>query len=255
MILLHGSLTLVLVNLHLSICCVGFMTRRRGKYTSMVMISNRTTRKNFKGISQSFFKKNVLPTRVRSNGIAFLNGFSIRENVGIGKVDRLQDDEALFGAISTSGLADFIRNLPKHLDTKLGRPVDDELSRVNGSLGAPHLTEDFITPSGGQMQRLALARAFMRITEAGLLILDEPSSNLDPEAEYEMFRNIKKFRKGKTTIFITHRFNTVRIADRILVLESGCVREFGSHEELMSIPGGRYKYLYSLQKDGYQDIR
>jgi len=231
------------------------MTQLKGKYSSMVRMSKSTIRKNSKNILQSFFKKNVFTLFVCSNTIAFLNGFSIRENVGIGKVDRLQDDEALFSAISTSGLTDFIRTLPKNLDTKLGRPVDDELSRVNGSLGAPHLSDDFITPSGGQMQRLALARAFMRISEAGLLILDEPSSNLDPEAEYEMFRNIKKFRKGKTTIFITHRFNTVRIADRILVLESGSVREFGSHEELMSIPGGRYKYLYSLQKDGYQDIR
>src|SRR5271156_4527945 len=231
------------------------MTQLKGKYSSMVRMSKSTIRKNSKNILQSFFKKNVFTLFVCSNTIAFLNGFSIRENVGIGKVDRLQDDEALFSAISTSGLTDFIRTLPKNLDTKLGRPVDDELSRVNGSLGAPHLSDDFITPSGGQMQRLALARAFMRISEAGLLILDEPSSNLDPEAEYEMFRNIKMFRKGKTTIFITHRFNTVRIADRILVLESGSVREFGSHEELMSIPGGRYKYLYSLQKDGYQDIR
>lgn len=105
------------------------------------------------------------------------------------------------------------------------------------------------------MQRIALARVFMRISKAGLVILDEPSSNLDPEAEYDLFKNIKKFRRGKTTIFITHRFNTVRIADRILVLEHGKVMEFGSHEELMRITGGRYRYLYSLQKNGYQDIR
>jgi len=189
--------------------------------------------------------------------IAFLNGFSIRENVGIGEVDRLRDDEALLSAISASGLSDFIKALPNNLDTKLGRPVDDELSRITNSLGLNnhHNNDDFITPSGGQMQRLALARAFMRISSAGLLILDEPSSNLDPEAEYDLFKNIKKFRKGKTTIFITHRFNTVRIADRILVLEDGMVNEFGPHEELMQIPGGRYRYLYSLQKMGYQDIR
>jgi ATP-binding cassette, subfamily B, bacterial len=154
-------------------------------------------------------------------------------------------------------LSDFISSLPKKIDTKLGRPVDDELSRITGSLGLAKqgANEDFISPSGGQMQRIALARAFMRIKEAGLLILDEPSSNLDPEAEYELFKNIKKFRKGKTTIFITHRFNTVRAADRILVLEHGKVSEYGSHEELMKISGGRYRYLYSLQKNGYQDIR
>jgi len=189
--------------------------------------------------------------------LAFLNGFSIRENVGIGQVDRLRDDEALLSAISTSGLSDFIKTLPKSLDTKLGRPIDDELSRITNSLGlnTRQDNDDFITPSGGQMQRLALARAFMRISSADLLILDEPSSNLDPEAEYDLFKNIKKFRRGKTTIFITHRFNTVRIADRILVLEDGMVKEFGSHEELMQILGGRYRYLYSLQKMGYQDIR
>jgi ABC-type multidrug transport system fused ATPase/permease subunit len=211
---------------------------------------------SFANILPFFSKKNV-PSPYNSLIEAFLNGFSIRENVGIGQVDRLQDDDALYSAISASGLADYIRALPKNLDTKLGRPVDDELSRINGSLGLPpsSLGDEFISPSGGQMQRIALARAFMRISEAGLLILDEPSSNLDPEAEFELFKNIKKFRRGKTTIFITHRFNTVRVADRILVLEHGRVTEFGSHEELMRIPGGRYEYLYSLQKDGYQDIR
>ena len=186
-----------------------------------------------------------------------MNGFSIRENVGIGHIDRLQDNDALSAAISTSGLAEFIRTLPNNLETKLGRPVDDELNRINGSLGLAKLAvpnDEFISPSGGQMQRIALARAFMRISEAGLLILDEPSSNLDPEAEYDLFRNIKKFRRGKTTIFITHRFNTVRMADRIMVLESGRVTEFGSHDELMRSPGGRYRYLYSLQKNGFQDI-
>ena len=104
------------------------------------------------------------------------------------------------------------------------------------------------------MQGIALARTFMRISEAGLLILDEPSSNLDPEAEFDLFKNIQKYRSQKTTIFITHRFNTVRMADKILVLEHGTVTEFGSHNELMRIPDGRYRYLYSLQKDGYQDI-
>lgn len=186
-----------------------------------------------------------------------MDGFSIRENVGIGQIDRLQDEEALLEAVSTSGLIDFIRNLPKALDTKLGRPVDDELSRISGALGLSlnASTDDFISPSGGQLQRIALARVFMRIKEAGLLILDEPSCNLDPEAEFDLFRNIKKFRKGKTTIFITHRFNTVRVADRILVLENGQVSEFGTHDELMKTPDGRYRYLYGLQKEGFQGIR
>jgi ABC-type multidrug transport system fused ATPase/permease subunit len=209
-----------------------------------------------KHIAVLFQEKCRPPFPINLTRTAFLNGFSIRENVGIGQVDRLQDDKALLTALSTSGLKNFIQTLPNHLDTKLGRPLEDELSRTHNSLGlSPHPDAEYISPSGGQMQRLALARAFMRISSADLLILDEPSSNLDPEAEYELFRNIREVRRGKTTIFITHRFNTVRIADRILVLEEGMVKEFGAHEELMKIPGGRYRYLYSLQKKGYQDIR
>jgi len=193
-----------------------------------------------------------------SHFIAFLEGFSVRENVGIGQVDRIDDDEALFTALSSSGLADFIRELPKSLDTKLGRPADNELTRINSILGPnakQRSTDDgFISPSGGQLQRLALARVFMRIREASLLILDEPSCNLDPEAEVELFKNIKRFRKGKTTIFITHRVNTVRIADRILVLEQGRVSEFGTHDELIKLPGGKYRYFDSLQRDALQGM-
>jgi ATP-binding cassette, subfamily B, bacterial len=187
---------------------------------------------------------------------AFLNGFSIRENIGIGQIEQLRDDKVLLNAISTSGLTEFIRTLPNDLETRLGRPVDDELSRITSSLGLNNpLGDEFVEPSGGQMQRIALARAFMRISEADLLILDEPSSNLDPEAEFGLFNTIKKFRRGKTTLFITHRFNTVGVADRIMVLENGRVTEFGSHQELIEIPGGRYRYLHGLQKGGFQDIQ
>jgi ATP-binding cassette, subfamily B, bacterial len=151
-----------------------------------------------------------------------------------------------------------MKTLPQSLDTKLGRAVEDELSRITKSMGLrvrrPH-EEAFVAPSGGQIQRIALARVFMRMSSSDLLILDEPSSNLDPDAEYDLFKNVKKFREGKTTIFITHRFNTIRIADRILVLEDGKVKEFGAHEELMKIPGGRYQHLYTIQKNGFRDIR
>jgi len=92
----------------------------------------------------------------------------------------------------------------------------------------------------------------MRGTEADLLVLDEPTANLDPEAEYKLFETIKKIRNGKTTVYISHRFNTVRAADKIMVMEKGGVVEFGSHEELMALKDGTYRRLYTLQAKGFQ---
>jgi ABC-type multidrug transport system fused ATPase/permease subunit len=225
----------------------------------MATMSKNMIRPIFANILRFFSKRNVCPHDDEIHSLAMLNGFSIRENVGIGQVDRIEDENALLSVLSTCGLEEFIRELPKRLDTKVGRPIDDELSRAHRSLGLTKSTsampydDEFILLSGGQLQKLALARAFMRISEAGLLILDEPSSNLDPEAEFALFKNIKKFRQGKTTIFITHRYNTVRIADRIMVLEHGSIRECGTHEELMQIPNGRYQFLYTLQTGGFGD--
>jgi ABC-type transport system involved in cytochrome bd biosynthesis fused ATPase/permease subunit len=105
--------------------------------------------------------------------------------------------------------------------------------------------------SGGQWQKIALARAFMRGSKADLLILDEPTANLDPEAEYKLFETIKTLRKNRTTVYISHRFNTVRAADKIMVMESGQVIEMGSHDELMQIKEGKYKRLYTLQVKGF----
>src|SRR5205814_5187387 len=93
--------------------------------------------------------------------------------------------------------------------------------------------------SGGQWQKLGLARAFMRGNEADLMVLDEPTANLDPEAEFKLFETIKRLRKDRTTVYISHRFNTVRAADRIMVMEKGEVKEFGTHEELMAMKDGR----------------
>jgi ATP-binding cassette subfamily B protein len=103
--------------------------------------------------------------------------------------------------------------------------------------------------SGGEWQKIALARSYMK--EAQLLILDEPTSALDARAEYEVFQRFAELTKGKTAVLISHRFSTVRMADRILVLDRGELLEAGSHEELLQ-KGGRYAELFQLQARGYQ---
>ena len=103
--------------------------------------------------------------------------------------------------------------------------------------------------SGGEWQKIALARAYMK--DAQLLILDEPTSALDARAEYEVFLRFADLTKGKSAVLISHRFSTVRMADRILVLESGELKEIGSHDELLA-RGGRYAELFHLQAQGYR---
>jgi ATP-binding cassette subfamily B protein len=103
--------------------------------------------------------------------------------------------------------------------------------------------------SGGQWQKLALARAFYR--DAPILILDEPTSAIDAKAEYEIFEKVQNLQKDKTVIIISHRFSTVRNADRILVLNEGKIIEEGNHKQLMKLKGV-YEELFSLQAQGYK---
>ena len=103
--------------------------------------------------------------------------------------------------------------------------------------------------SGGEWQKIALARAYMK--DAQLFILDEPTSALDARAEYEVFQRFSELTKGKTAVLISHRFSTVRMADRILVLDKGEILEEGSHEELLK-KKNRYAELFNLQAMGYQ---
>jgi ATP-binding cassette subfamily B protein len=103
--------------------------------------------------------------------------------------------------------------------------------------------------SGGEWQKIALARAYMR--DAQLLILDEPTAALDARAEYEVFQRFSELTKGKTAVLISHRFSTVRMADRILVLNQGELLEEGSHQELLN-KKGHYAELFNLQAMGYQ---
>ena len=103
--------------------------------------------------------------------------------------------------------------------------------------------------SGGEWQKFAFARAYMR--DAQLLILDEPTATLDARAEYEVFRRFAELTKGRMAVLISHRFSTVRMADRILVLQDGRIREQGTHQNLVAL-GGQYAELFELQAAGYR---
>ncbi|HRJ14965.1 MAG TPA: ATP-binding cassette domain-containing protein, partial [Saprospiraceae bacterium] len=108
---------------------------------------------------------------------------------------------------------------------------------------------DGVELSGGQWQKIALARAYMR--DAQLLILDEPTAALDARAEHEVFLRFSELIEGRTAVLISHRFSTVRMADRILFLENGSLLELGSHEELLA-QDGKYAELFRLQAKGYE---
>lgn len=158
--------------------------------------------------------------------------FSVRQNVGLGNVDAMDDESRLLTAVKNGGAEAVLEQLTHGLDTQLGRWFDDgeELS-------------------GGQWQKIALARGFMR-DEADILILDEPTAALDAQAEQDVFERFTQLTKGKTSIVISHRFPTVRMADRILVIESGQIVEQGSHDDLIN-QKGVYAHLFQLQAQGY----
>jgi len=157
--------------------------------------------------------------------------FTVRENIFLGAPDK-NDETAMKEAAVKSGAAEFIERLPKKYDQVLGKEFEDgeELS-------------------GGQWQKLAIARAFYE--EPPVLILDEPTSAIDAEAEYEIFHNLEKQYKNKTLILVSHRFSTVRNANKIIVIDCGKIVESGSHQELMKL-SGQYAKLFSIQAKGYQ---
>jgi ATP-binding cassette subfamily B protein len=158
---------------------------------------------------------------------------TLRENIGFGSREHLQDEARLLRASDRGGAAEVVGKLGAGLDTQLGRWFKDGTEL-----------------SGGQWQKIALARAFMR-EEADILVLDEPTAALDALAEHAVFERFRKLAEGRTTIVISHRFPTVRMADRILVIEEGQVIEEGSHDELVA-KDGRYARLFSLQAEGYR---
>lgn len=157
---------------------------------------------------------------------------SARENIGVGRIADQHNMERIEDAAERSLANAVIAKLPQGYDQQLGR-----LFKKGRDL------------SGGEWQKVAIARAYMR--DADLIILDEPTAALDAKAEAEVFSRFKSLALGKTAVIISHRFSTVRMADRILVLEDGGILESGSHEDLLSLRG-RYAELFDLQAAGYR---
>jgi ATP-binding cassette subfamily B protein len=160
--------------------------------------------------------------------------FPARANVAMGRVSRSDDLAAVIAAARRAGAHDFIEALPEGYDTLLSRQFHDEGKEL----------------SVGQWQLIALARAFFR--DAQLLVLDEPTAALDARAEHALFERIRDLAQGRSVLLISHRFSSVRDADRIFVLRHGELIEQGDHAELMRL-GGLYAELFDLQASAYVD--
>ena len=156
--------------------------------------------------------------------------FTAADNIGIGWLPWMGDREVVEKAAAQAGADELIEALPSGYDTMLGRWFGGEQLSI------------------GQWQRMALARAFMR--RSRILILDEPTAAIDAEGEHEIFQRFSELKQGATAILITHRFSTVRMADRIVVLDGGKIVESGTHLELME-KEGLYARMWSLQAEGY----
>jgi len=185
--------------------------------------------KNIKDWDQAELRKQI--------GVVFQDfnryQLTVRENVGFGSTDDMNDEARLARAVDRGGATEVLAALTNGLDTQLGRWFKDGTEL-----------------SGGQWQKVALARAFMR-EEASVLVLDEPTAALDAEAEHAVFERFRLLSKGRTTFLVSHRFPTVRMADRILVLDGGRVIEEGTHAELVA-QHGKYAKMFELQAAGYQ---
>jgi ATP-binding cassette subfamily B protein len=155
-----------------------------------------------------------------------------RENIAVGRIEFLPDEEKIHSAAEKSLADGVIHRLVHQYDQMLGR-------RFEGGVDL----------SGGEWQKLALARAYLR--EAQVLILDEPTAALDARAEFEVFARFNELTAGKMALFISHRFSTVRMAERIIVLENGSIAEEGSHDRLMA-RGGTYAEMFELQASSYR---
>jgi ATP-binding cassette subfamily B protein len=160
---------------------------------------------------------------------------SARDNVGFGAVERMTDDSLLVASAERIGVLEKIQSLPSGWDTPLAREFDG------------------VDLSGGEWQRIALARAIMAQIgrDADVLILDEPTASLDVRLEHQLYRNFSELASGRTTLLVSHRFSTVRMAERIVFMEEGKVVEDGSHSSLIA-GRGRYAELYEMQASHYR---
>jgi ATP-binding cassette subfamily B protein len=158
---------------------------------------------------------------------------TVRENVGFGDLLSLSDDTAINEAISEAGISAKVNSLAAGLETPLGKQL-----------------EDGIDLSGGQWQRIAIARALMRLSTASVLIFDEPTAALDPKTEHEIYSIFRQIAAGKTTIVISHRLGLAKIADRIAVMENGKIAEIGTHDELIA-SNGIYCSMFTRQASSY----
>lgn len=157
---------------------------------------------------------------------------TVKRNIYYGNVQQELDMHAIERAADDGGATAVVKSLEQHYDQMLGKSF-----------------EKGIELSAGQWQKVALSRAYFR--SAPILILDEPTSSIDAKAEYEIFQRVEELSKDKTVLLISHRFSTVRRADRILVLHKGGILEQGTHEELVKA-GGLYAELFGLQAKGYR---
>ena len=155
-----------------------------------------------------------------------------RENIAVGRIDQVDNLPLLMAAADKSMANEVIARLPRDYEQMLGRRFDKGVDL-----------------SGGEWQKVALARAYLR--DAQVLILDEPTAALDARSEFEVFHRFAELTAGKTALFISHRFSTVRMADRIIVLQQGRIAEDGNHERLVNL-GGRYAEMFEMQAASYR---
>ncbi len=187
----------------------------------------------FRGVNLRYFSAEEIQLKVGAIFQDYVKyQLTLRENIGFGSIENTHDEFLVGIAALKSGADEVAAALPEKFETRLGRWFEEGFEL-----------------SGGQWQKVALGRGFMR--DAEVLILDEPTSSLDAKAEYEIFQRFHHLTDGKIALLVSHRFSTVRMADRIAVIQDGKLEELGSHGELLQRKG-IYAGLFELQAEGYR---